>query len=297
MISVIIPCFNCEAFLKRSIDSVLRQSVRDFEIILINNNSVDRTQEIIDSYCEAFPQLISGYEERRRGATFARNLGLQMAKGEWIQFLDADDEIEPAKFERQLMLLSENQSDLLLGSFTRHKKSGTKFELVDKHNNIWRSFAASELGITSANLYRASCVRDVEGWDESLSSCQEYDLLFKLIVQNIKICFDKESSANIYEVENSISRTTNKARIIEILDEYVKQRKELKSYLVKKNQLDDTTRDTIDLCIYRTMLGRKIHCEEYVSKQLKLLNLKVSLWQKLKLNLLYRLRKLKQWLS
>uniref|UniRef100_F4C890 Glycosyl transferase family 2 n=1 Tax=Sphingobacterium sp. (strain 21) TaxID=743722 RepID=F4C890_SPHS2 len=292
MISVIVPCYNCAPYLARAIESVLAQNHADYEIILVNNNSTDRTQDIINDYVLKYPAIISSYQENRRGATFARNLGLSVAKGQYVQFLDADDELEPEKFSRQLELMECSRAGLLLGSFTRIRRNGVKFELVNKYDHLWKSFAASQLGITSSNLYRAEDIRNVGGWNEQLSSCQEYDLLFNLLIRNIDVCYDVISSAKIHEVANSISRTTNKERTIEILAEYVKQRQQLKVYLKSQGKLDNKTETFIDLCIYRTLLGRKLHCKEFVVSQLNDLRLKVDIVNRFKLNLLYTVRAL-----
>ena len=92
MISVIIPCFNSEEYITRAIESILKQSYTNYEIILVNNNSTDNTYNILQEYAKKKAGLVNVFNEYKKGAPAARNKGLSEAKGEWIQFLDADDE-------------------------------------------------------------------------------------------------------------------------------------------------------------------------------------------------------------
>ena len=95
MVSVVIPCYNCESFVSRAIESVLHQKYTDWELILVNNNSKDNTQKVLDDYQKKYPDKIRTFVEMKKGGGAARNKGLSEAKGEWIEFLDADD---PAGF-------------------------------------------------------------------------------------------------------------------------------------------------------------------------------------------------------
>src|SRR3954469_11137836 len=99
MISIVIPCFNCEPFIQRAFNSVINQTFQNWELLLVNNNSTDNTQEVLLALQKQFPEKIKVLFEERRGAPCARNKGLREANGDWIQFLDADDEIKPDKLE------------------------------------------------------------------------------------------------------------------------------------------------------------------------------------------------------
>ena len=96
--SVIIPVYNAEKYIKRCIDSVLNQTFRDFEIIVVNNFSGDNTEPILRSYDN---QFLTYYNEENHGIiAHSRNYGVSKAKGEWICFLDADDWWHPEKLSR-----------------------------------------------------------------------------------------------------------------------------------------------------------------------------------------------------
>ena len=90
VVSIIIPCFNAEDCIQRSLDSALAQTYEAVEIICVDNGSTDNTWGKLEGFKVEHPELVL-LKEAQKGAGAARNCGLRAAKGEWIQFLDADD--------------------------------------------------------------------------------------------------------------------------------------------------------------------------------------------------------------
>ena len=97
IISVIVPVYNVEKFLRRCIDSILTQSFTDFELLLIDDGSKDNSSEICDEYAKK-DNRIKVFHKENGGVSSARNLGLDKARGEWVCFCDADDSIENDTF-------------------------------------------------------------------------------------------------------------------------------------------------------------------------------------------------------
>lgn len=93
-ISVIVPIYNSEKYLKKCLDSLVGQTFKDLEILLINDGSTDSSEKIIDKYIEKYPKLIKKINKKNGGQASARNLGLTKAKGKYILFLDSDDYIK-----------------------------------------------------------------------------------------------------------------------------------------------------------------------------------------------------------
>ena len=91
-LSIIIPIYNAEKYLERCLDSVLNQSFQDYELLLIDDGSTDRSAEICDSYAK-HDERIKVFHKENGGVSSARNMGLDNATGEWIYFVDADDEV------------------------------------------------------------------------------------------------------------------------------------------------------------------------------------------------------------
>jgi len=90
-VSIILPAYNAEKFLAETLDSILKQSYNNYEIIIINDGSTDHTQQIIDEYEERFPEIINSYIQENQGQSATRNKALKYAKGKYIAFIDSDD--------------------------------------------------------------------------------------------------------------------------------------------------------------------------------------------------------------
>ncbi len=99
LISIIIPAYNIEFYLSKTLDSVLKQTYKNIEIILVNDGSTDNTMKIIDEYASNDSRIIPIHKDNG-GVTSARLSGIQAANGEWIGFVDGDDYIEPDMYER-----------------------------------------------------------------------------------------------------------------------------------------------------------------------------------------------------
>ena len=90
-VSVIIPIYNADRFIAKALDSVLQQSYKDIEIILVDDCSSDHTEEVVNRYVEQYPQIIYQRLNKNQGAAVARNTALSLAKGRFVAFLDSDD--------------------------------------------------------------------------------------------------------------------------------------------------------------------------------------------------------------
>ena len=106
MISVVIPAYNSVKSIRRAIDSVLAQTYHDYEIIVVDDGSTDGTGEVVKRY----GQRVNYMYQENSGVCVARNVGIEAAKGQWIAFMDHDDEWAPEKLERQMQIVSENHS-------------------------------------------------------------------------------------------------------------------------------------------------------------------------------------------
>jgi glycosyltransferase involved in cell wall biosynthesis len=257
MFSIIIPCFNSEKFVRRAVESAMRQARSGYEIILVDNNSSDNTVSILEEYSKNYPSIIKVLHEHKKGAPAARNKGLLEAKGEWIQFLDSDDELLPDKIEYQIKLAEKSNADIVVGDSYVYKV--VKGEIVKsirsaESSNVWKGLLTSKLGITSANLWKKKNLLEVGGWNESKSSSQEYDLLFRLLKKNASVSFCPTPLTIIHMNVNSISNSKNDKRIIEILDNNLHLRTEIKEYLKSEGKLTKELNQAADMFIYITML-------------------------------------------
>jgi glycosyltransferase involved in cell wall biosynthesis len=268
----------------------------DWELILVNNNSEDNTQAVLDEYAAKFPEKILILSEIKKGGCAARNKGLSRATGEWIQFLDADDEIIPEKFERQLSLISNSNCEIVSGSFVLEKNNAgtiSKSEIFPESTNVWKGLISSRLGITSSNLWKKDKVDLVMGWDEELTSSQEYDLLFRMLKNSARVCFDEVPSAIIHSsAESSVSKSREKNRLEKILENLVGLRLKIKDYLESQGLFDEELSSYYNQFLYNHLMNRKQLAPEYVDRRIQELDLRVPFLFWLKLNIKYYGRKL-----
>lgn len=134
MISVIIPVYNAEPYLNRCIDSVLASAYSDFEIILVNDGSTDRSPDICRAYAENDIRVVFLSQENR-GVSSARNLGLEAARGEWIIFLDSDDFIT-ADYLSLTAGEAYREQDMILFLFALHAPSGPDAAAADSAQKV-----------------------------------------------------------------------------------------------------------------------------------------------------------------
>lgn len=124
LISVIVPVYNVEKYLNRCIDSILNQTFKQIEIILVNDGSTDNSPTICDEYCERYENIIVIHKENNRVAA-ARNDGIKIATGKYISLVDSDDWIEPNMLEEMYNKAEEFQTDITMCDF---KKAGIESE-------------------------------------------------------------------------------------------------------------------------------------------------------------------------
>ena len=180
LISVVIPARNAAAFLERSVGSVLAQRHPEWELLLVDNASTDGTRATMDRLAAAHPGHIRVLHEARPGASRARNAGLAAARGEWVQFLDADDELHPDKLAHQAALLDAG-TDWLIAAYRVDDATGYRHDNLP-HPDPWRGLVYGyRTGYTCSNLYRRTILTRLGGWNEDLPDGEDPELHFRLL--------------------------------------------------------------------------------------------------------------------
>ncbi len=207
LVSIVIPCFNAAAFVADAIRSSLEQTHRNTEVIVIDDGSTDRSVDVLHS----FGSTVRWETGVNRGACAARNRGMQLATGELIQFLDADDWIYPEKLERQV------------AAFTRSPRAtpvcdGEVFEageVVQRYiaphscHDAFRLLLTGPLP-TPAPLHRREDLRRVGGFREGLPCCQERDLHLRLACHGWSLNRISEPLYGVRRVPQSLSSCLEK---------------------------------------------------------------------------------------
>lgn len=123
LISVIVPAYNASEFMAECIESILCQTIKDWELILIDDGSTDNTSEIAEQYSSLNPSKIRVARTANIGVSAARNLGIEMASGRYIAFSDADDTYLPDALARLAAILEERpECDIAVGGFVNTRK-------------------------------------------------------------------------------------------------------------------------------------------------------------------------------
>src|SRR5690554_977294 len=201
LISIIIPAYNVEVYIEECIHSAFAQTHKPIEVICIDNNSTDNTWQKLKQLQETYPSLLID-KELNPGAPAARNKGLALSKGEWIQFLDADDLLLPKKIEHQMHLIKNKPEVCFIAAASRKKHiNGQSTTTIPKQDHPFKSLFTTNLGNTCSNLWNKSYINQINGWDESLKSSQEADLMFRLLQINSQVIFDTEPLTIIQERE------------------------------------------------------------------------------------------------
>jgi len=187
LISVIIPTYNRKAVLSRAIGSVLAQKGADLELLIVDDGSTDGTSEcgIPRTPSAAFVRFLS---QRNKGPAAARNLGIREAKGEWIAFLDSDDEWRPGKLKAQLEFFRENPESLICQTEEIWVRNGVRVNPMKKHKKSggWIFEKCLPLCIVSpsAVMMRRELLDEVGLFDESLPACEDYDLWLRIAAKH-----------------------------------------------------------------------------------------------------------------
>ena len=180
-ISVIIPSFNREKYLDRAIKSVLNQSVKVDEIILVNNRSSDNTKLLIKN---KFP-FVRIYNEDRAGVSFARNAGIKKAKNNWIAFLDSDDEWKKLKIEKQIKkIVSYKERYKIIHTNEIWIRDGKHLNQNKRHEKKEGYLFKDSLNICkispSSVLMHKSLFHDYGMFNGDLKVCEDYELWLRI---------------------------------------------------------------------------------------------------------------------
>ncbi len=227
LISVIIPLYNAEKSIKKTLNSIKNQTWNgDFEIIVVNDGSTDQSLEIVAHYSkENFNQNIIILTQENGGVSKARNAGLKIANGEYIAFLDADDEWLPAKTERQIKYLTDKNFKIdFLTSLWNDEKISFPYSIDPKSNLVeitLNKLLLKITGQTSTAIFKRKVLENTGFFDEDQRYSEDANFWMR-VTKNNKIFLLPENlviagggkkpfgfsglSANLREMEKGIQK-------------------------------------------------------------------------------------------
>lgn len=129
-ISIIVPVYNSESTLKKCLDSLVNQTIKSIEIIIINDGSTDNSESIIKEYKEKYDSLITYYSKENEGVALTRNFGIEKASSDYILFVDSDDSIDIELVEKLMPYINRN-IDMIKYKLQKIDKDGNALEIID----------------------------------------------------------------------------------------------------------------------------------------------------------------------
>jgi len=215
-VSVIISVYNGSKFLDQAIESILKQTFVDFEFLIVDDASTDSCPEIISTWAKKDSRISVIKNNLNIGLTKSLNKGIEMAKGEYIARIDADDVCYPKRLEKQVAFLDANKNCALVGSWA---------EIINDKNNILRvvkyptESAKLKRDLIKYNpffhssiMIRKSTLTNVGMYDENFRFAQDYELYFR-IAKKYDIANLPETLIKYREIKDSITSKKNRKQI------------------------------------------------------------------------------------
>jgi len=228
LVSVIIPTFNYGQFIGQTLESVQAQTYQNWECVVVDDDSTDNTPQVVTRYAVGDNRIKYLHQINQRQAA-ARNHGLQHATGKYVQFLDADDLIEPYKLERQVGYLEQHPEVDIVYSSVRYFSSENIHERLfsmGKDNSPWMpevSGAGQDIlsllvraNIMAVNspLVRRSVVDDVGPFDHKLPPLEDWDFWLRCAVKGKRFQHDKTNGTLALVRSHPASSSRNKTRMM-----------------------------------------------------------------------------------
>jgi glycosyltransferase involved in cell wall biosynthesis len=195
LVSIIIPIHNAELFLKDTLECAINQTYRKIELILIDDHSTDKSWSIAHKYQNLYTNIVLK-KNKGKGAAAARNYGFQLSKGEFIQYLDADDIISSEKIATQIDFIKQNEikSKTLIGCFWQRFSNSIDHKIGPIHPSLKKLNHSEEEWLLSRVemppitwLVNRTLIKETDGWNESLTRNDDGDFFYRIISKTDQI--------------------------------------------------------------------------------------------------------------
>jgi len=259
-VTVLMSVYNSEIWLSQSIESVLNQTFRDFEFLIVNDGSTDDSLTVINRYAKKDPR-IRVVNKQNSGLADSLNYGIKYARGEWIARIDADDLSMPQRLEKQMVAASSEKDVALIGSGIKlidengvHLKT---FLYPSDHNSLQKNLnSAKAFFAHSSAFYKASVVRRVGGYRGRIYRAEDHDLWLRLSEIGRVICVS-EALVHIRQHKDQISHDQNGER--QIIDSYVAM---VSYWLRKDDQIDPVNSSPSEFEDFYCWLSDRLNTEQ-----------------------------------
>lgn len=220
-VSIVMPVYNKQKYLKRSLNSVLNQVFSDFELIAVDDGSTDESYEILKDY-QSKDKRINVIHTENYGVSHARNIGLNNIRGEWIQFVDGDDLIQEEYLNKCQKIIAKFDPDIIFTSLCKTDESGFVLERIEVpmegtqfNIDLQKSFLECQsktgfYGFVSNKLFKKTLLeRHSNRFDESLTLAEDLDFFVRIYPQVEKAYYLSEDSFKYLQTDDNYLKNSD----------------------------------------------------------------------------------------
>ena len=272
-LSIIVPVYNTGKYLSKCLDSILNQTIKDIEIIVVNDGSKDNSKEIINNYVKKYKKKIVFIDKKNGGQGSARNVGIKKASGEYIGFVDSDDFVESSMYEEMYNTAKENDSDVVICSISDYyEKNDSKKDVM---LNLKEKVTIKEAIINSVpsvvnKIYKRELLQNSNiSFNENIWY-EDLPYSMQIIVNAKKINYVDKAFYNYFHRNESTMHNKNITKNLDIIKAY-----DILINYLKENNLYDKYKDEIDFIllkeIYLATINRVIRTNNKHSEKKKII--------------------------
>ena len=240
-VSVIVPVYNVEKYIEKCLNTLVNQTLKDIEIIVVNDGSKDNSEKIIKEFLEKYPEKIVYLKKENGGLSDARNFGIPYAKGEYVAFVDSDDYVETFMYEEMYEIAKKENSDMVECDFIWEYPDKSRVDIGEIYNN--KKEMAQKVRVVAWNKLIKKTILDKTKIEFPKGyRYEDLEFTYKLIPYLEKVSFLKKPCVHYIQRDNSISNTQNERtkEIFDILDHIIDYYKEKGIFEEYKTELEYT---------------------------------------------------------
>lgn len=221
-VSVIVPVYNVEKFIDKCLNSLVKQSLKEIEIIVVNDGTKDNSQKIIDKYVKKYPDKIKSYIKENGGQGSARNYGLKKATGEYIGYVDSDDFVEKDMYKKLYNKAKENNYDIVVcGNYNVSEDYQNKNidAFINNYNTDLENIFFGKMAVWNKIYKRDILIKNKLEFKEKVWY-EDLAFTLKAIMNSNTFAFIDEPLYDYLIREGSTMNNSNVKRNLEILDAF-----------------------------------------------------------------------------
>lgn len=290
MLSIIVAAYNVEKYINKCIESLLSQTYKNIEILVVNDGSTDNTEKIIQFYEKKSP-LIKLLNKKNGGLSDARNFGITFSKGKYIAFVDGDDYIEPNTYTESMSLFEKEKSDLLIFNFQKIYENGkSSFKKMDRSlydNNFISSLLSKsdEVSIVAWNkIFKKSIILENNIFFENKAYFEDTGFIFRYLFFVKKISISDIPFYNYIQRQGSLTKKFDSRIIFSAENTY----NIIKNFYKEKNQYSKYKTNIEDMFIRMQIYILNFSLKNNVDKNKYQMNFKWNFLLKTKIPFKHR---------